>query len=145
MVVEISELERARLVFAVKEKRAFRNAVRRGGLAYERTGDLPRIVHLPDLWLREPATNENAVEINQLILIRLRYALRAMIQARSRESWRYFRPRHLAVLQALAGEMRLGKEMASAHYTATAPPSGVEGSIEPVATPSSTDIPLGSA
>lgn len=127
------------------EKRAFRRAVRQGGLAYSRSTDLRRVLPPGKDRRMLALTLQNGHEIRTA----LRLALRSMVQAKRQKSWRYSRARHLAILQALAGELRLAKECNSASlaasYAATAPPSGVQGSIEPVATPSATDIPLGSA
>lgn len=121
------------------EKRAFRRAARRGGLEYSRPRDLRKVLSPKNEWLN--TSEDFGPEIGRA----LRRALRSTIRAKRRGSWRYSRSRHLALLQVLAGEMRLARSGRAACYTATAPPSGVEGSIEPVATPPSTEIPLGSA
>lgn len=155
-MAKMSEHTRARLSLARAEKRAFRQAVRDGGRLYRRSRDLQRILTPGDDWLASPEIVLSSHEIRCALL----KALRAMIRARYQGTWHYSQPRHLAILQALAGELRMAgntnvedkadntnadKNKTCRDYTATAPPSGVDGSIEPVARPSLTDIPLGSA
>lgn len=122
------------------ERRAFRRAVRQGGFAYSRSSDLQRVLTPKKEWLANSRSQETGLDIRRA----LRLALKSMLQAKREGSWRYSQARHLVILQALAGELRLSKSW-RADYAATAAPSGVDGSMEPVATPSSTDIPLGRA
>lgn len=122
------------------ERRAFRQAARIGGKNYVRSRDLRRIIALRGDWLEDQDTPLIASQIRNTLLS----ALRAMVRAKRQETWHYSPMRHLAILQALAGEMRLAREH-GASYAATAPPSGVDGSMAPVASPSVIDTPLGSA
>ncbi len=134
-----SRLAKTSIQILQTEKRAFRRAARRGGLEYSRSRDLRIVLSPRKEWLH------GGEDFGPEIRHALHLALRSMIRAKRRGSWRYSRSRHLALLQVLAGEMRLARSGSATCQTATAPPSGVMGSIAPMATPSSTEIPLGIA
>lgn len=140
MVTSVSKLTSTEQCLVHAERHAFRQAVRVGGLNYIRSRDLHRIVALRSGWAEDQDSSLVVRQIRDALL----KVLRAMVRARRQGTWHYSPSRHLAILQALAGEIRLAREE-EASYPATAPPRTVDGSMAPVARPSATETPLGSA
>lgn len=78
-----------------------RRLIRLGARRYRRPRDLPRLIAAPPHWLDDPRP-----AAAKAVIARLKAALRRSLRDRRSGHWRYCRHRHLALLQALSGEMR---------------------------------------
>lgn len=91
--------------FALAGRRAFRQLARTGAAAYRRARDLPGLVEVPDAWLTGTAGGRRAAVAEEIIR-RLKRALRRERALATVMPWLYSAHRHLALLQALSGELK---------------------------------------
>lgn len=99
-------VEAAAQACATGGRQAWRMAARMGAERYRRWRDLPGLIGLPDAWLKSVHPPVSAE-----IYTRLKRALRRERALKYRSPWLYSANRHLALLQALAGEISLAKEL----------------------------------
>lgn len=84
----------------------WRQAVRAGCAAYRRSRDLPPLIDIPKVWLADPRPPINGEIVGREIVRRLTRRLRRERALATGLPWLYSANRHLALLQALGGELR---------------------------------------
>lgn len=87
----------------------FRHEARQGMAHYSHSRLLPDLISFQIGWVDE----QFHADITEEILAALKHALCGVIAARANHYWYYDRGRHLALLQAIAGEMMTLKSQRS--------------------------------